>query len=173
MSEYSKVPPTSATFNILTVLPGAINSSALNIFNQIFEEIIHDEIRVIRGWAYSTSLTSCFFQEYYDLSLLVPNFDLKFVDYIEETIASCLMVSEEKIKRLFEKKKKFELNTKVLADRCGHDILSAVISDLRRYQKINTLADDIKEIQTVKFEDMMEILKYLSRERCFVTITKP
>ena len=173
MSDHIKTGPDFGGVYLSAVrVPGEISANTLGIFYSMLKEILNEEVREKRGWAYAIGCNWEYLGPFYEFVVRCDAYALSAVGKIHQLIEECLkMVTQQQ--QLFEKVKRRKLSSARMRDWNPSGVLDDVLGDLRHYQQIRGVEEDVQDIASVTMEDIALLGQWLVPERRWTLMMEP
>lgn len=159
-------------YRSFAAIPGNISVYALNLFCDMFDEVLMDEIRENRAWTYHIKSSYSNYRGFYEFSIHCAALAVKALYEIETLIEICIASMNDR-QDLFEKAKRSALASNLMLDSTGSGVCDVALSDLAIWQKIVSLAEYSENIKEVTMDDICHLVKRLKPERRWTLITQP
>lgn len=175
--EMSKHMATASQFEVgayqsFARMPGNANIHTIQIMRQMFNEILNNEVREQRAWAYAIESFCHNFLSFHQFLIECNALAIKALDEIDEVVEACIASMSER-EDLFERVKRQILSRTLMADPNGQGLCGCAIEDLVQYQRIISFAEYREDIKRITMSDVRSLLQYLRPERRWTLITKP
>lgn len=172
-SKHFVVPINAGAYRSVAKIPGSISCSVVHILVNMLDEVLDEEVRQRRAWAYNIdSSWDDSPQNFYAFLIKCHGLALKAMDEIEEVIESCI-TSVGNREDLFERTKQSALVSNFMIDPTGRGICEGTFPGLSRYERIISLAEVGHELERVTMDDIRNVLRWLRQERRWTLITRP
>lgn len=174
ISNYASMatPAKVGAYRSVAKIPGNINVCAIRIMRDMFNEVLMDEVRERRMWAYHIGSSWCNFRHFYEFLINCNGLVPKALDEIEKVIEACI-VSMMYREDLFERVKRRALTGNFVIDPTGRGICNGAIDDIADYQRIISLTEYGKDIEHTTMADICILLQCLHPQRRWTLIVKP
>ncbi len=139
---------------------------------QMFNEVLNEEIRERRAWAYSISSSYCNFRHFHEFLISCQALAPEALDEIEEVIEVCI-ASMRDHEELFKQAKRHALASTLMIDPTGRGICDGALEDLSEGQRIISLAQIGSDLEQVTMNDIKNLLQWLGPDRRWTLITRP
>jgi predicted Zn-dependent peptidase len=148
--------------------PADFPHQARRVFRQVLDKILFQEIREKRGLAYAVDVGYTDYQDICEFrigSQINPNA----TSSIGGLVRSCLEMIPSRLD-LFDRVRKSLLQKYLMTDLSGEDLAVEAVNDLASDQRIITLQETKEGLEQVRFEQMNEMLQFLtpSRQHTFI-----
>lgn len=171
-SSYITVPIEVGAYRSVAKIPGNINGRAIRIMEDMFGEVLNEEVRERRAWAYDIDSSRKNFRYFYQFSIDCGALALEAIDDIEEVIDDCIASMADR-ENLFEQVKRRALASDLMIDPTGRNICDDALDDLAEYQRIISLAEVGNDLERVTMADIKNAFHWLRPERRWTLITRP
>ena len=173
MSKHIDGPPLEAgTYRSVAKIPGNINGRAIHIMKKMLNELLNEEVRERRAWAYAIGSSRHFFRHLYEFSISCGGLALEAIDGIEEVVEACIVSTGDR-EDLFEQAKRRTLVIIRMIDPTGKGICDGALEDLADDHRIISIAEIIRDLERVTMGDIRSLLRYLRPERRWTLIVRP
>jgi len=164
--------PRIGTYKSVSKIPGSINPQVLRITSNMLSEVLNEEVREKRAWAYSIGSSWRNLRHFYQFSIGCNALSLKAIDTIEEVVEACIVSLKDR-GDLFERKKRQAVASLLAIDPTGRDIRDGTLEDLANHQRIISLAETASNLKRVTMEDVRSLLEWLRPEKRWTLIARP
>lgn len=171
-SKHITVPIKVGGYRSVAKIPGNINRQVIRIMKEMFNEVLFEEVREQRAWAYAIDCSRHNFRHFYEFSINCGALALKAIDDIEEVIEVCIGSMTDR-EDLFKQVKRRALASNFMTDPTGKGICDGTLGDLAEHQRIISLAEIGKDLERVTMSDVRNTLQWLRPERRWTLITRP
>jgi len=171
-SQLINVPLEVGNYRSVAKIPGNINGRIISLMEDMFNEVLFEEVREQRAWAYAVNSSRHNFRHFYEFSINCNAFALKAIDEIEEVIEICI-ASITNREDLFEKVKHRALASNFMIDPTGKGVCGNALDDLVEDQRIVSLAEIGNDFERVTMDDVLNSLHWLRPEQRWTLITRP
>lgn len=165
------VPIEVGSYRSVAKIPGNVNTRAIRILREMFDEVLNEEVREHRAWTYSIDSSWQDYRHFHEFSINCSSFTLKAIDEIEEVIEVCVASIKDR-EDLFEQVKRHVLASNFMIDPTGRDICDGALDDLADEQRIISLAEYGNNIEQVTMNDIRNLLQWLRPEQRWTLITR-
>jgi predicted Zn-dependent peptidase len=172
VSKHYLAPVEFCGYRSIAKIPSSINGSVIRIVRSMIHEVLYDEVRGRRAWAYAINCSRHNFRDFHRFSIGCGSLALKAVDEIEEVVESCL-VSVGGRDDLFEQIKRRALAGNFMVDQSAGRFCDDLLLDLADYQRIISLTEIRDDLSRVTMEEVRSVLEWLRPERRWTCITRP
>ncbi len=172
ISKHIIVPSEVGAYRSVAKIPGNINGRVVRIVTEMFDEVLNEEVRERRAWAYAINSSRHNFRYFYRFSINCGALALKALDDIEEVIEACVASMSDR-EDLFEQAKRRTLAGNFMTDPNGKSICSGALYDLAEDQRIISLREISDDLERVTMSDIRSVLQWLLPERRWTLITRP
>lgn len=172
VSKHIIMPIEVGAYRSVAKIPGNINGRVIHIMKEMFNEVLNEEVRERRAWAYNIGSSRYNFRHFYEFSINCGALALKAIDDIEEVIEVCV-ASMTNREDLFEQAKRRALANNFMTDPTGKGICDGALDDLAEDQRIISLKEIGDDLERVTMSDVRNILQWLRPERRWTLITRP
>lgn len=172
VSKHITVPIEVGAYRSVAKIPGNINGRVICIMEEIFNEILFEEVRERRAWTYAIDSSRYNFRHFYEFSINCDALALKAIDKIEKVIEVCIILMSDR-EDLFERSKRCALASNFMIDPTGRSVRDGALKDLAEYQRIISLTEISDDFERVTMSDVRYALQWLRPERRWTLITKP
>ena len=171
-SKHIAVPIEVGTYQSVAKIPGNINGHVIRIMKEMFNEVLFEEVRERRAWAYAINSSRHNFRHFYEFSINCGALALKAIDDIEEVIEVCVASMTDR-EDLFEQAKRRALASNFMTDTTGKGICDGALDDLAEDQRIISLKEIGNDLEHVTMGDVRSVLQWLRPERRWTLIMRP
>ncbi len=172
VSKHVIMPIEVGAYRSVAKIPGNINGRAIRIMKEMLNEVLNEEVRERRAWAYAIDCSRCNFRHFYELSINCDALALKAIDDIEEVVEACIISMTDR-EDLFEQTKRRALASNFMTDPTGKNICDGVLDDLAEDQRIVSLKEIGDDLERVTMSDIKDLLQWIQPERRWTLITRP
>lgn len=172
VSKHIAAPIEVGAYQTVAKIPGDINEQTIKIIQEMFNELLFEEVRERRAWTYDIHSSRKNLRYFYEFSIRCDALALKAIDDIEEVIEVCIasMVDRED---LFEQAKHRALSRIFMLDQTDKEICDDALDDLARNQRIISLGEISSNLKRVTMSDIRDALQWLRPERRWTLIAIP
>lgn len=158
--------PHQAEISICVGLPGVVPNILLTRALSVLGETLYHEIREERGWSYSVNLNRISFPEVHDIHIGI-DYPWEHEDEIENIIDECV---EKAIldTEMIEKQIRRSINSFKICDISYGKVLANVHNDIIDFGYIKTYKNELSELEGVKTNDVVEVLKMFKKDNRFI-----
>ena len=153
-------------------IPGNTNGRVLSLLQDMLDEVLKEEVRERRAWAYTIGSSRHNFRDFYKLSITCDSLALEALDDVEGVIEICIASIADR-EDLFEQVKRRALAGNSMVDSTGCGVRNDALSDLANIQRIMSLAEIGNDLERVTMDDIRSALKWLRPERRWTLIVRP
>lgn len=171
-SKYITVPIEVGAYRSVAKIPGNINGRIIRIMKEMFNEVLFEEVREQRAWAYAIDCSRYNFRHFYGFSINCDGLALKAISHIEEVIEAGIASIADR-EDLLEQAKRRALASNFMIDPTGKDIGDDALDDLAKDQRIISLKGIGDDLEQVTMSDVRSGLQWLQPERRWTLITQP
>lgn len=168
MAEKQKV----GGYKSMAIIPENINLRAVSIFCEMLNEILNDEIREKRAWAYGVRSAFHNFRQFCEFEISCRGLAIEGIEGMDQVVEFCLESLREN-EELFNKIKRQALARLQLIDPTMRKICEGAISDLVDFQRIISYEEFGNNIRRVTMDDIRQICSRLKPENRWTLITRP
>ncbi len=172
VSKHITMPIEVGAYRSVAKIPGNVNARAIRIICEMFDEVLNEEVRERRAWAYSINSSRYNFRHFHEFSINCGALALKALDEIEEVVEVCIASMGDR-EDLFEQVKRRALVSNFLIDTTGKGICDGALDHLAGDQRIISLAEYGNDIGRVTMSDVRTLLQWLRSERRWTLIMQP
>jgi len=176
LSQYLSTPIPSelgaCSYRSVAKIPGTINTRAIHLLGNMLDEVLADEVREHRAWAYAINTVRTNYRYFYQFTIKCDWFPPEALDKIEEVVEACITSVGDR-EDLFEQLKRRALASYSMIDAKGKEICLGAMDNLAVHQRIISLAEDRSETERVMMSDIRNLLQYLRPECRWTLITRP
>lgn len=172
MSALTSIPIKVGSYHSAAKIPGNVSCYAISIVEEMLDDVLNEEVREQKGWAYAISSSQTNFRHFYEFSINCGAFALEALGDIEKVIESCIASINDR-EDLFEQVKCQTLANKFMTDTTGRDVRNNALKDLVKNERIISLEEEAGEIKRVKMEDIRNAAWWLRPEQRWTLITRP
>ncbi len=174
--EYSKhvsmtTPVYVGSYLSVAAIPGNVNT-AIRILKLMLDEILDDEVRQSRAWAYDIHCSWYDFRHFHEFAIGCGAVSLKAIDTIEDVVEMCI-ASLTDSEDLFLQAKKREIANNLMTDPRGRGIRDASLNDLADCHRIISLTEYGREMEALQMSDIRNLLKWIRPEQRWTLVRKP
>lgn len=172
VSRHIVMPVEVGAYRSVAKIPGSINGRIIRIVTGMLNEVLDEEVRQHRAWAYTIGSSRRSFRYFYEVSIDCDALALKAIDGIEGVVEDCIssMTGRED---LFEQVKRRALASNSMTDSTGSEICSGALDDLAQEQRIISLGEIGDDLKRVTMSDVRDVLQWLRSERRWTLIMRP
>jgi predicted Zn-dependent peptidase len=163
---------TVAQYESVAQLPGTVTSSELAIFSQMLGEVLFEEVRQKRAWAYSVGCGSVYSPDFRGFSIGSDGVNLEAVGQIEKVMSECIESLVGKT-ALFEIARAGVIASKRFDDPNVQSVAENALSDIFSHGRIKSLAEETQDAERVSMDDIRRLVTFLSPERRRTCIRLP
>ncbi len=162
----------SMEYETVARIPGSVRPALVGIMGAMFDEVLNEEVREQRAWAYAINSSASNFRRFYGFSINCNGLDVKVIDKIEEVVEVCIasMIDRED---LFEQTKRRNLAGVYMMDPRAKDVCDESLEHLSDFQRIRSLREYCDELSAITMGEMRDVLRWLRPEQRWTIITKP
>jgi predicted Zn-dependent peptidase len=161
-----------ASYRSTAKLPGAVCEQAVYITKKMFGEVLNEEVREKRAWTYSIHCKYYYLGYFYDFLIACDAFDPEAIDEIEELVESCIESIPDR-EDLFKQVKLQIITSCLMVDLSGQGVRNEALGELRKWQRIHSLAEIRTETERIVMDDIRQLLHWLRPECRWTLITRP
>lgn len=172
VSKHLTVPIDVGAYLSVAKIPGNVNARAIRIMKDMFDELLNEEVRERRAWAYAIDSSYQNFRHFHEFSINCDALALEALDKIEDVIEVCTALIGDR-EDVFEQAKRRALASNFMIDPTGQGICDGVLDDLADNQRIVSLAEYGNDIERVTMSDIRNLLQWLRLERRWTLIMRP
>lgn len=172
VSKHIIMPIEVGAYRSVAKIPGNINGRVIRIVEEMFNEVLNEEVRERRAWAYEIGSSRYNFRHFYEFSINCGALALKAIDDVEEVIEVCVASMTDR-EDLFEQAKRRALANNFMTDPTGKGICDGALDDLAEDQRIISLKEIGDDLELVTMSDVRDVLQWLRPERRWTLITRP
>lgn len=162
----------TAEYESRCLIPTSVAGYKLKLVEIILQQILFDRIREERKWCYHAEVNYGQMAGLWNFCIEIPALDYNAVNSIDAVVAGCI---EELANspHLFEQEKRSYYYAEQTGEVTGEILFESAINDLNHWQEIRPLCTVFRDIERATFEDVLEVLPYLERNRRWVRIEHP
>lgn len=153
-------------------IPGVVNSRAIRILEGMLSDVLNEEIRERRAWAYAAKFEWSNFRHLYECSIMCSGLALHSLDEIEGVVEGCVASMADR-QDFFEQKKRRALASNLCIDASGAAIRNKTLTDLAYRQRIITMEEYNRDLERVTMDDIRALLEHLRPERRWTLLVRP
>lgn len=172
ISKHMTVPAQAGGYRSVTKIPGDTQSNAIRILREMLNEVLNEEVREKRAWAYAIDSSRHNFRDFFEFSISCNGLAIKAIDQIEEVVEACVASIKDR-EDLFEKIKRQTIASNFMVDSTGKNICNGALKDLAEDQRITSLKEIERDLKRTSMSDVCNLLEWLRPERRWTLITKP
>lgn len=172
VSKHLTMPIEVGAYRSVAKIPGNINESVIRIMQEMFNEVLFEEVRERRAWAYAIDSSGYNLRHFYEFSINCGALALNAINDIEEVIEVCIASMADR-EDLFEQAKRRALASNFMTDQTGKGICDVALDDLTKGQRIISLKEIGDDLERVTMNDVRGTLQWLRPERRWTLITRP
>jgi len=172
VSKHIITPIETGAYRSFAKIPGNINGQVIRVMNDMLDEVLNEEVRERRAWAYAINSSRYNFRHFYEFSINCGALALKAIGDIEEVIETCIASMEDR-EDLFEQTKRRALARNFMIDPTGRSICDGALDGLAQYHRIISLAEIGNDLERVTMSEVRNLLQWLRPERRWTLITQP
>ncbi len=159
------------SYRSVAVIPGNVNT-VLRILKNMLDEILDDEVRQFRAWAYDIGCGLYNYRYFHEFAINCGALNLNAIDTIDDVVETCIASLTDR-EDLFEKVKRCSISKNLMIDPSGKGIRDNCLNDLANYHRIVSLAEETREMEALQMSDIRQILPWLRPERRWTLIRRP
>ncbi|EKD23540.1 MAG: peptidase M16 protein [uncultured bacterium] len=171
-SKYVSIPINVGSYRSVAKVPGNINGQALYILKKMLDEILNEEVRERRAWAYAIDSSRRSFRHFYEFSINCSALALKAIDNLEKVVETCIATAGSS-EGLFAQIKRQSLANHFMIDPTGRGVCDGALDDLTHAHRIISLSENAHDLECVTMDDVRDALQWLRPEQRWTLITKP
>lgn len=171
-SEYVDPAIEIGIYRSVVKIPGNINSQVIRVAKNILNNVLNEEVREKRAWAYAIGSSRTNFRHFYSLSIGCDGIALEALDQIEKVIEICI-ASIGNREDLFEQIKRSILMSEFMFDPTGSSVRDGALHDLAYHQRIVPLSETSDDLKRVTMNDVQNLLPWLQQERRWTCLLRP
>ncbi len=171
MAEFSRLAQWEAEISFEWVLPLHFERSCVQLFCDLFEERLTEELRYTWHLTYAVTVSHVHYQDCRILRIFfktAPDAVGKAQELFWKVLRSLDQAEEN-----YSETKQETLASIYRMDYSGYDLLESAMDDLAGYQRLISFSEEIEQVQQVTFECIVELARYLTEERHFCFIMLP
>lgn len=172
VSKHITVPIEVGAYRSVAKIPGNINGRVIRIMEEMFNEMLFEEVRERRAWAYAIDSSRHNFRHFYEFSINCSALALKAINDVEDVIEVCIASMADR-EDLFEQAKRRALASNFMTDPTGKGICNGALDDLAKNQRIISLKEIGDDFERVTMSDVRDVLRWLRPERRWTLIMRP
>jgi predicted Zn-dependent peptidase len=171
-SKHIRTPVEVGSYRSVAKIPGNINGQVIRIMKEMLYEILNEEVRERRAWAYGINAYRYNFRYFYEFSISCSALALEAIDGIEEVVERCITSVGDR-EDLFERAKRRALASNFMIDSAGKGVCDGALDDLAKYHRIISLTEIGDDLERVTMSDVRNLLQWLRPERRWTLIIRP
>lgn len=162
----------SARYFSGALLPRTHAEFADILFRIMLQDKLFKVIREDLGWTYgiNSSVTNHVFAS--GLQIKCNSFNPSHVGEMHHTVGEVIDSVVTDV-GLFEKKKRMSIASRQLNDFNSSEVMTGVLNDLEKYQRIRTITEEISIWEAVTFSDVEAVAKSFAQDKRFTILLKP
>lgn len=172
VSKYLTVPVEVGAYRSVAKIPGNINGQVIRVMKEMFNEVLNEEVRERRAWAYAINSSRYNFRHFYEFLISCSALAPEAIDDIEEVVETCIASMEDR-EDLFEQAKRRALASNFMIDPTGKGVCDDALNGLAENQQIISLVEIDDDLKRLTMNDVRNLLQYLRPERRWTLITRP
>ena len=172
VSKQYSMPIEVGQYQSFAKLPGNVNRRVVHIMEDMFDEVLNEEVRERRAWAYAINTSQCNLRLFCQFSINCGALAWRAIGDIEEVIEMCIASMGDR-EDLFEQAKRRALASKFMIDPTGRGICNNALDDLAKSQRIISLGEIGDDFERATMNDVRGLLQWLRPEWRWTLITKP
>ncbi len=161
-------------FSYLTtcLLPAHIKDTAINLLDDILEEILTHELRLKRSWTYHVGIHHTHYRCVRQFSINSESLALSALDDIDAVVDQAIQ-SLSQYEEEFERMRQERLTRIAMIDISGRKLVDEVLNQLSVNNFIFSLKKDKEEMENVTWEEVQALAQWLQPERRWTRIVCP
>lgn len=169
LSEVSQLEQWETEISFEWVLPLRFQRRCVQMFCDLFEEVLTAELRYHCQLTYSVTVTHVYYQDCRTLKAsfkTTPDAGEKAQDMFWQALRSIDQEEER-----YHEIKRETLASIYRMDYSGYDLLENAMDDLAEYHRLISFHEELQQVQSIPFEQVRELAHYLTYERrhfCFI-----
>lgn len=171
-SKHMTIPIEIGGYRSVAKIPGKINRRVVNIVKNMLDEVLKEEVRERRAWAYTIGSSWQNLRYFYEFSINCSALALSAIDEVEEVVDVCIASIYDR-EDLFDQVKHRVIGRNLMIDLRGRDICDNVLEHLSCHQRIIPIRETVDDLRSVTMDDVRNVLKWLSPERRWTLIVRP
>lgn len=172
MSKYVTDSMIVGSYGSVAKIPGDISIVAIMTLQQMLNEILNEEVRERRAWAYNIDTSYQYYHIFYEFSINCNGLALKAFNEIEDVIEVCIASITDR-EDLFRQVKRRGLASCLMLDPTGKSVRDRALDELADHQRIISLAEYIRDAEQMTFDDVRDLLQWFKPERRWTLIVRP
>jgi len=160
------------SYRSVAKIPGNVNARAIDIMEYMFDEVLNEEVREKRAWAYAVNSSQRDLQHFHDFSIRCGGLALETIDEIEKIIEDCIISVKDR-EDLFKQTRRYILASSLMADLTGRGVCDKALNNLAYHQRIIPLAEYRNDTERVTIGDVRDLFQWLRPDRRWTLILKP
>ena len=171
LSEVSQLEQWEAEISFEWVLPLHFERRCVQLFCDLFEELLTEELRYKRQLTYSVTVSHTYYQDCRTFRVFFKTAP----DAVEKTqnMFWQALRSIDQEEEHYREIKRETLASIYRMDYSGYDLLESAMDDLAEYHRLISFSEELQQIQNITFEQVIELAHYLTDERHFCFILQP
>lgn len=153
-------------------IPGNLSARAIWLLSNMLDEVLTDEVRERRAWAYHIDSSRNDYRHFYQFSINCNGLAVRALDDIEDVVEICIASMADR-EDLFEQAKRRTLASNFMVDPTGKGLCNGALDDLADHQRIISLMEYGKDIERVTMDDVRNLLQWLRPEQRWTLVTRP
>jgi predicted Zn-dependent peptidase len=160
-----------ATCTFEWVVPQHFSRWCIAILADLLEQILNEELRYKRPLTYAVHVDHEYYQDCWTLSI---QFEISpdVIEMAKDLVWQALRSVQQSHAQFLETKHE-RIHCIYRMDYSGYDFLEAVMTDLERYHCLIPFSEELRQVEQVRFEQIVELAAYLTPERHFCFILQP
>lgn len=171
LSEYSQLTQWEAEISLGWVLPLHFERRCIQLFCDLFEQRLTEELRYQRQLTYGVDVGSTYYQDCWTLHVTWKTAPAS-VGQARDIVWHVLHSLDREEEKLSEIRQETVWSIRRM-DYSGYDLLESAMGDLAAYQRLITFTEELQQIEGTTFEQVVELARYLTYERHFCFLLLP
>lgn len=171
LSDFARFTIERTTCTFEWVVPISFARYSVRILGDMLEILLLEKLRYDACLTYDVHVNNTYYQDCWTLSLQfdVPPASTEAAKDLVWQALRAIPCSQT----IFLEAKQERLSAIYRIDYCGYDLLQTVMSDLELYQHLVPFAEELRQIEAVTFDEIIELSTYLTPERSFCFLQAP
>jgi predicted Zn-dependent peptidase len=162
---------TRGEYRTEAALSGTLSPESVMFTKKFLENILFQEIREKRGWAYDVEIGCQTFQDLYRFVIRIP-MKLEALSNIEKTVDNCIANALNN-RKLFNLIWELDVSSSILADLSCEEICSNSMREVGNFNRIISNHEAVQMRKLITLANVEEVLTYLTPDKRLTIISYP
>lgn len=153
-------------------IPTDFSQELVQVVRNMLDQVLFDEVRSKRAWAYSISSSWGYLGYYYEYTIDSSGLSGVALKGIGEVVEECI-ASLYKREDLFEQVRSRMVAIYGMKDLGGEDVLRGAVSDIVDSGSVVSYAAEVEKYKSLTFEDVRSILSHFAPENRWTRLIVP